>query len=127
MKVPTRISTFALLVGCAVAARASVFQMPTGDTSLSFVTIGDPGNRSNGTFGAVTYVYQMGEFDVTAAQYCQFLNAVAATDTYGLYNTLMASPGSAGSVGCGIVRSGTAGGYTYSVLPNSGVPGSPGY
>jgi sulfatase modifying factor 1 len=101
--------------------------MPTGDTSLSFVTIGDPGNRSNGTFGAVTYVYQMGEFDVTAAQYCQFLNAVAATDTYGLYNTLMASPGSAGSVGCGIVRSGTAGGYTYSVLPNSGVPGSPGY
>ena len=29
----------------------------------------------------------MGEYDVTVGQYCQFLNAVAATDTYGLYNS----------------------------------------
>ena len=28
----------------------------------------------------------MGKNDVTVGQYCQFLNAVAATDTYGLYN-----------------------------------------
>ena len=33
------------------------------------------------------YAYQMGEYDVTVGQYCQFLNAVAATDTYGLYNS----------------------------------------
>ena len=33
----------------------------------------------------------MGKYDVTLGQYCQFLNAVAKTDTYGLYNSLMAT------------------------------------
>ena len=54
----------------------------------------------------------MGEYDVTVGQYCQFLNAVAKTDTYGLYNS-----------GCmslyyptiGISQSGSSGNYSYSV------------
>ena len=29
----------------------------------------------------------MGKYDVTVGQYCEFLNAVAKTDTYGLYNS----------------------------------------
>ena len=31
----------------------------------------------------------MGTYDVTLAQYTAFLNAVAKTDTYGLYNSYM--------------------------------------
>ncbi|HSV16357.1 MAG TPA: SUMF1/EgtB/PvdO family nonheme iron enzyme [Tepidisphaeraceae bacterium] len=95
--------------------------MPSGQTSLEFVGIGDPGNAadtkvmSDGTtgYGAVSYSYQLGKFDVTAAQYSQFLNAVAKSDPNGLYDTNMAN----GFLGpCGIVRSGSSGGYTYSVL-----------
>jgi len=59
----------------------------------------------------------MGRFEVTAGQYCEFLNAVAAADTYGLYNPVMAltdPPGYADN-SCRILRSGTPGSYTYSV------------
>ena len=40
-------------------------------------------------FGAVGYMYNIGKYEVTAGQYCEFLNKVAATDTYGLYNDSM--------------------------------------
>jgi formylglycine-generating enzyme required for sulfatase activity len=53
----------------------------------------------------------MGKYDVTVGQYCQFLNAVAATDTYGLYNSFM---GTAYST-VGITQTGSPGSYTYSV------------
>ncbi len=45
------------------------------------------------------------------AQYCQFLNAVAKTDTYGLYNPIMGTFYPTVS----IARSGDAGDYSYSV------------
>jgi formylglycine-generating enzyme len=62
--------------------------------SLKFVTVGNPGNQPDTRydetgFGAVDYVYAIGKYEVTAGQYTAFLNAVAATDTYGLYNTNM--------------------------------------
>ena len=41
----------------------------------------------------------MGKYDVTVGQYCQFLNAVAATDTYGLYNSYMATLTTVSTVG----------------------------
>ena len=86
-------TTGCLVLLAALAAHASgdVFNMPSGQTSLQFVTVGDPGNardtvvmQFDGTtgYGSVPYVYQMGMYDVTVAQYCQFLNAVAKTDTY---------------------------------------------
>ncbi|MBN2560788.1 MAG: SUMF1/EgtB/PvdO family nonheme iron enzyme [Phycisphaerae bacterium] len=61
--------------------------------------------------GAVDYVYNIGMYEVTAGQYTEFLNAVAATDTYGLYNTYMWTI----SRGCKIERSGSSGSYTYNV------------
>ena len=89
-------------------ARADVFDMPAGDTSLQTVFVGNAGNGSDPEtgYGAVDYNYQMGEFDVTDAQYCQFLNAKLPTisnpvptpvgplvflssDKYGLYNVNM--------------------------------------
>ena len=80
-------------------AQADVFNMGgtrdpatgmwTGLASLEFVTVGDPGNAADTAtgYGSGSYTYQMGKYDVTVGQYCQFLNAVAKTDTYGLYNS----------------------------------------
>jgi hypothetical protein len=67
----------------------------TGQASLEFVPVGNPGNSADtatgSLYGSVPYNYQMGKYDVTVGQYCQFLNAVAKTDTYGLYNSYMAT------------------------------------
>ena len=108
----------------ASAAEADVFNMPTGQTSLQFVTVGDPGNapdtvpesdRSSG-YGPVPYDYKLGKYDVTIAQYCQFLNAVAAvTDTYDLYSIYMAPGSQGGFTTLGIGRTGSLGKYSYSV------------
>jgi formylglycine-generating enzyme required for sulfatase activity len=82
------------------------------------LTIGNPGNpgdpQIDGTFGGVGYVYQVGKYEVTAGQYTRFLNAVAATDTYALYNPSM----SANAHGCNIQRTGSPGSFTYSVAPD---------
>jgi formylglycine-generating enzyme required for sulfatase activity len=75
-------------------------------------------------YGSVGYTYQIGKYDVTAAQYCQFLNAVAGTDTFGLYFDRMA-PGSIPDnklPGHGITRDGSPGSYTYSVVGNQNFP-----
>jgi len=75
-------------------------------------TVGNPGNAADDTTrGAVDYTYNIGKYEVTAAQYCDFLNHVAATDTYGLYSTDMWSS----AYGCKIQRSGSSGNYSYSV------------
>jgi formylglycine-generating enzyme len=103
------------------SVRADVFNMTGNQKSLEFVTVGDKGNDgeqsrliSNGDptyYGAVSYTYQIGKYDVTIAQYCQFLNAVAKTDTYGLYNPIMGTfyPTVA------ITQSGSSGSYSYSI------------
>ena len=80
--------------------------------NIDTVPVGNPGNAADTTgYGAVGYDYDIGTYEVTGAQYAQFLNAVAATDPYGLYNTHMG----AGDWACKIQRSGTSGSYTYSV------------
>ena len=63
-------------------------------------------------YGAVSYTYNIGTYDVTAGQYTAFLNAVAQTDTYGLYNTSMETDT---TYGCQIQQSGSSGSYVYSV------------
>ncbi len=107
-------------------ASADVFHMPAGQTSLQFVTVGDAGNVADTTvgtgsfgFGSVAYTYQLGEFDVTIAQYTQFLNAVAKTDTYGLYSPYMGNV--AGLSTFGISRNGSPGSLSYAVTGT--VPG----
>lgn len=39
--------------------------------------------------GSVDYEYRIGKYEVTGAQYTEFLNAVGGVDTYGLYNGFM--------------------------------------
>ena len=119
----------ALLI--AGSAQADVFNMGgtrnpdgswTGLASLETVSVGNPGNAGelsgasaggyghDAIVGSVSYTYNIGKYEVTCGQYTEFLNAVAKTDTYGLYNTFMSF-----SSTCIIERSGTSGSLTYSV------------
>ncbi len=88
---------------------------------IDTVTVGNPGNAGElsgsaaGDYGpdricgAVDYVYEIGKYEVTAGQYTEFLNAVAASDPYGLYNPEMDGD----REGCQITRNGSSGNYTY--------------
>jgi formylglycine-generating enzyme required for sulfatase activity len=105
-------AALAVMLLSAAGTRADVFQMPNNQTSLEFVTVGNAGNDpdTNG-HGSVDYTFRMGTYEVTAAQYCQFLNAVAKSDPYGLYNISMS-----GGLGCKIQRTGNSGNYSYSIM-----------
>jgi formylglycine-generating enzyme required for sulfatase activity len=92
----------------------------TGLASLETVLVGNVDcvtNAADGTgYGAVGYDYRIGKYEVTAAQYTEFLNKVAGVDTYGLYNAFMADTVIMG--GCNIQRAGrgvVGDPYTYSV------------
>jgi formylglycine-generating enzyme required for sulfatase activity len=112
-------SVSAMTVSVTQAQISNVFNMPAGETSLQFVTVGDPGNAPDTAvmdddttgYGSVGYVYQMGKYDVTVGQYCQFLNAVAKTDTYGLYRQLMGTY----EANIKITQTGSSGNYSYTV------------
>jgi formylglycine-generating enzyme required for sulfatase activity len=65
--------------------------------------------------GAVDYTYRMGQYEVTAGQYTAFLNAVARTDTHGLYAPNMDYAAYPQWYGCDIKRTGSPGNYSYSV------------
>src|SRR5262245_4022952 len=81
--------------------------------TMAWTSVGNPGNacdpQSQGCFGAVPYAYSIGTYEVTNAQYVDFLNAKAASDPLGLYNPLMGDSAILG----GIIRSGSDGSYTY--------------
>jgi formylglycine-generating enzyme required for sulfatase activity len=100
---------------------ALLFAFPAHAVNIDWVTVGDPGNASGcdthptGCFGSVGSVYRISKHEVTNAQYAEFLNAVAETDTTGLYNTYMANPDTY-FLG-GITRTGNSGSYTYSAIP----------
>lgn len=104
-------------VGIGALAAALCLSAPPASASITIPTVpvGNVGNAAdptpNGPFGSVSYSYAIATTEVTNAQYAAFLNAVASTDTNGLYNTNMA-----GSFG-GITRSGSSGSYAYAVVP----------
>jgi formylglycine-generating enzyme required for sulfatase activity len=65
---------------------------------------GEDGNMGPRICGSVDYLYSIGKYEVTAGQYTEFLNAVAKTDTYGLYNESMWN----NNYGCKIQRIGSS-------------------
>jgi formylglycine-generating enzyme required for sulfatase activity len=104
---------------CAVVAAVLVLNGTAEAIIVDTVAVGNAGNTADthgAGYGAVDYAYNMGKYEVTARQYTAFLNAVAATDTYGLYGTDM-SPSS--GFNCGITRTEVTGNpygtYSYSV------------
>ena len=87
--------------------------------NIDLVQVGNAGNAADTTgYGAVTNPFAIGKYDVTVGQYTSFLNAVGATDTYGLYNTGMATDLNV----AGISQSGSSGSYTYSVIGSANHP-----
>ncbi len=123
MSSPRVLSVLLLVVVCASVGRAEVV--------IETVTVGNPGNFGEESgesvpdgygpdrvCGSVDYVFDIGKFEVTAGQYCEFLNAVAATDTYGLYHEDMADPSTEEVWGCNIQRSGSPGSYSYTIAPD---------
>ncbi len=90
--------------------------------TIETVLVGNPGNPDdvvfNGTYGAVDYEYLIGKFEITAGQYTEFLNAVAATDTYDLHHPRMDYDADPTREGCNIKQLGESGSFTYTVDPD---------
>jgi len=108
-----------------VAAIVAALGSAASAVVIETVSVGNAGNvpdievmSTDGTtgYGSVKYAYGIGKHEVTARQYAEFLNAVAVTDTYGLYNPSMWSE----LHGCKIEQTGSPGSYSYSVVPDRG-------
>jgi sulfatase modifying factor 1 len=116
MRVCTR---FFLIFAVALVATPTRAQL----VNYELVTVGDAGNSAdmNGTpvpVGNVPYDYRIGKYEVTILQYSTFLNAIATSDTYALYNTTTME---ADQTSAGISRTGSSGSFTYSVIGPFGV------
>ena len=110
-------------LGLAVMAGVSLVTPASATISIDYVTVGNAGKAADtsdgdgGTsgiqrYGAVSYTYNIGKYEVTNSQYVDFLNAKAVTDTYSLYNTNMSD--------YGITRANSSGSYNYSVTGGLG-------
>ena len=104
--------TLTVLLASTTALRA--------DIGYQFVTVGNPGNANDpaSSYGEVDYSYAIGQYDVTLNQYTTFLNAVAQTDPYGLYNSGLENNG----IVAGITQSGSFGSYSYAVIGSGNRP-----
>ena len=92
------------------------------DMMKDLVPVGDPNNTADVSataggvsLGSVPTAYQIEKYDVTAEQYCMFLNAVAThADPHALYNPKMATDSDIAS----IIRYGNTNiGYSYFTIP----------
>jgi len=110
----------------ALTAFLGVFAAATVPSlAMDWVTVGDPGNVGdtawdagdwgNGELGDVAVEYRIGKYEVTNDQYVEFLNNVAASDPYSLYNESMGT-----EVRGGIARTGIDGSFTYAAKTNMG-------
>jgi formylglycine-generating enzyme required for sulfatase activity len=103
-----------LLESCTVLFTIALVTAASAVT-MDWSPVGNPGNacdaQPNGCFGDVDYAYRIGTYEVTNAQYAEFLNAKAVLDPFGLYHPAM------GDTAGGIARTGAPGGpYTYTVI-----------
>jgi formylglycine-generating enzyme required for sulfatase activity len=98
--------------------------LPAGAVNIEWVLVGDPGNAPDtaanclnapADCGSVADVYRISKYELTNAQYVEFLEAVADADSYGLYNPSMSSDARGG-----ITRSGASGSYSYAVKVGQG-------
>jgi formylglycine-generating enzyme len=84
---------------------------------MEMVRVGNPGNAADAgneidanVYGDVAATFQIGKFEVTNEQYVAFLNAVAPTDTNGLFVATMETDPRGG-----IEQFGTSGSFRYAV------------
>ena len=96
---------------------ALLLPFPGSAVTIDWVTVGDPGNaadtasnclNSAPNCGSVGYSYSISKYELTNAQYAEFLNAKAASDPYALYDPNMGYDNV-------ITQSGSDGSYSYAV------------
>ncbi len=98
-----------LLVTASIAFLLAAFRPAA---AIEWVAVGDQGNVADDltSFGAVAYDFEISKYEITNAEYADFLNAVARDDPNGLYdNGMLSLPG-------GIARSGSPGSFLYSPI-----------
>ena len=115
-----RISRLAWSPCVAIAALGVLTPATTHAITIEWVTVGDPGNAADTApagYGDVAATFQIMKYEFTNQQYVDFLNSVATvSDPYNYY----APTAQGGDPRCGVIRSGAAGSYVYSVKPNMG-------
>ena len=90
------------------AATAALITSAAATVTIDYVSVGNAGNTADGTgYGAVSYAYNIGKYEVTNAEYAQFLNAKGASNSNGIFNSNMAS--------YGITQTGSSGSFSYNV------------
>jgi len=114
-----RFSRLACRLGLAVMAFGSLPFAATRAITIEWVTVGDAGNAADtdpSGFGDVPEAFRIMKYEFTNQQYVDFLNSVAASDSYNMY----APTAQGGDPRCGVIRSGVSGSYTYAVKANMG-------
>jgi formylglycine-generating enzyme required for sulfatase activity len=118
-KMKRQLAMMAGLAAILLAAGGAMAQM-----SIETVPVGNPGNADDthgDGYGGVGYEFNIGTYEVSNAEYAEFLNAVATVgDPHGLYNTNMGSGWN--DIG-GISRTGSGTGgepWVYSTRANRG-------
>lgn len=104
-KLETSLKLFTAMLASSVAAHAAI--------NIQTSYVGDAGNSADSTgYGAVSYGYHVGTYEVTNSQYVSFLNEVASVDEHELYHPYMGSRTYGGIYQCGV-----SGSFAYMVKP----------
>ncbi len=106
-----RILVRTIVMICALTATARA------EVSIDWVPVGPAAFELGSGLGVTPagYYFHMGQYEITNAQYADFLNAVASSDPNGLYNANMGTAPRGG-----ITQSGPDGSFVYAVRPNMG-------
>jgi formylglycine-generating enzyme required for sulfatase activity len=90
---------------------AALVTSASADITIDWVTVGNVNNPNvdmgGRIIGAVDHEYKIGKYEVTNAQYGEFLNAKGQSNANGIYHSDMAS--------YGITQTGSSGSYSYAV------------
>jgi formylglycine-generating enzyme len=88
---------------------AALITSASATVTMDWVTIGNINNAADPLtgYGAVDHAYRIGKYEVTNAQYGEFLNAKGQSNSNGIYNTNMSA--------YGITQTGSSGSFSYTV------------
>jgi formylglycine-generating enzyme required for sulfatase activity len=107
---------------CLLALALPLLSLPAHAVTLDLAPIGDADNAADppayclvGGCGSVAQPFAISIFEVTNAQYAEFLNAIADADPNGLWSQAMANDARGG-----ITRNGGSGSYSYAVKAGRG-------